>query len=51
MVEGLTNAQIAQKLSISRSTVKAHASNIFLKLGVASRTEAVSMALQQDLIN
>lgn len=51
MVEGLTNAQIAQRLSISRSTVKAHASNIFLKLGVASRTEAVSMALQQDLIN
>lgn len=50
MVEGLTNAQIAQRLSISRSTVKAHASNIFLKLGAASRTEAVSIALQQHLI-
>ncbi len=50
MVDGLTNAQIAQRLAISRSTVKAHASNIFLKLGVASRTEAVSLALQQHLI-
>ncbi len=50
MVEGLTNAQIAQALAISRSTVKAHASNIFLKLSVASRTEAVSLALQQHLI-
>ena len=50
MVDGLTNNAIAQRLSISPSTAKFHVSNILSKLGTASRTEAVSLALQQRLV-
>ena len=51
MVEGLNNTQIAGELTISPSTVKSHVSNILSKLGVASRTEAVTLALRQGLVN
>jgi NarL family two-component system response regulator LiaR len=50
MTEGITNRQIAQQLEISPSTVKAYVSNVLSKLGVSSRTEAVSIALQHDLL-
>jgi len=50
MVEGLNNTQIAAKLTVSPSTVKSHVSNILSKLGVASRTEAVTLALRNRLI-
>ena len=49
MVEGLNNIQIAGKLTVSPSTVKSHVSNILSKLGVASRTEAVTLALRHGL--
>ena len=45
MVEGLNNTQIAARLTVSPSTVKSHVSNILSKLAVASRTEAVTLAL------
>jgi NarL family two-component system response regulator LiaR len=51
MTEGITNREIAQQLEISPSTVKAYVSNVLSKLGVSSRTEAVSIALQHDLLN
>jgi NarL family two-component system response regulator LiaR len=50
MVEGLNNNQIADRLVVSRSTVKFHVSSILSKLGVASRTEAVAQALQNRII-
>jgi NarL family two-component system response regulator LiaR len=51
MVKGLTNAEIAQLLGIKPSTVKNHISNILSKLGAASRTEAVSLALKHKLVH
>ena len=50
MVEGLNNTQIAAKLTVSPSTVKSHVSSILSKMGVASRTEAVTMALRNRLV-
>jgi two-component system, NarL family, response regulator LiaR len=50
MVEGLNNTQIAQQLVVSPSTIKSHVSNILSKLGVASRTEAVALAVRRKLI-
>ena len=50
MVDGLNNTQIAGKLTVSPSTVKSHVSNILSKLGVASRTEAVTLALRTHII-
>ncbi len=49
MVEGLNNNEIAEKLFISLGTVKFHISNIFQKLGVDSRVEAVKLAIEQKL--
>ncbi len=50
MVEGLNNTQIAKRLVVSPSTIKSHVSNILSKLGVASRTEAVALAVRHRLI-
>ena len=49
MSDGLNNNEIAEKLVVSLGTVKFHVSNIFLKLGVDSRVEAVKMAIEQKL--
>jgi NarL family two-component system response regulator LiaR len=51
MIEGLNNTQIAGRLIISPSTVKSHVSNILSKLGVSSRTEAVSLAFRNHIIS
>lgn len=51
MIEGLTNRQIAGKLTVSPSTIKSHVRSILTKLNVASRTEAVSVALRNDLFD
>jgi NarL family two-component system response regulator LiaR len=47
----MSNPEIADELMVSRSTVKFHVSNILSKLGADSRTEAVALALQHDLIS
>lgn len=51
MVEGLNNTQIAARLVISPSTIKSHVSSILSKFGVASRTEAVTLALRNKIVN
>jgi NarL family two-component system response regulator LiaR len=50
MVEGLNNTQIAARLTVSPSTIKSHVSNILSKLGVASRTEAVTLAFRNHIL-
>jgi two-component system, NarL family, response regulator LiaR len=50
MAEGLNNSQIAGRLVVSPSTIKTHVSHILSKLGVASRSEAVALALRSGLV-
>lgn len=50
MADGLTLQQMALKLSITLSTVKYHSANIFRKLGAQNRSEALVVALKNNLI-
>lgn len=50
MVDGLNNAEIAEQLVVSLSTVKYHISNILGKLEVENRVAAVTIAIQKKLI-
>ena len=50
MATGAANKEIGAELSISESTVKTHVANIFQKLDVNHRTEAVTEALQRRII-
>jgi two-component system, NarL family, response regulator LiaR len=51
MVKGMSNQEIANKLVVSLGTVKFHIGNIFMKLGVQSRVEAVTLALQRHMVD
>ncbi|MDZ4721912.1 MAG: response regulator transcription factor [Roseiflexaceae bacterium] len=50
MGQGRSNAEIADALTIAPRTVKVHVQNILGKLGASNRTEAVSLAVRQQLI-
>lgn len=49
MVKGLGNAEIAQVLTVSLSTIKSHVSNILAKLDVSSRIEAIVLVLEHNI--
>lgn len=49
--KGASNKDIAEKLVVREVTVKSHLNNIFKKLKVTNRTQAVLVAMQTDLIN
>ena len=50
MAKGLSNQEIADKLFISLNTVKTHAANLYVKLDVKRRTQAVQKAKELCLI-
>lgn len=47
---GLSNSEIARELYVSATTVKAHLTHIYRKLGVNDRTAAVTTALERQII-
>ncbi len=49
LAEGLLNKQIAYELNVTEATIKAHVTEIFRKLGVSSRTQAVLAISQLDI--
>jgi DNA-binding NarL/FixJ family response regulator len=51
VARGLTNPQIAERIMISVSTVNFHVHNILDKLGAKTRTEAVTIAAREGLID
>jgi len=50
LANGASNARIARSLDITERTVKAHIGSMFVKLGVADRTEAVAFAWRHGLM-
>lgn len=50
LFDGMSNREMAEKLFISETTVKNHLTNIFSKLNVRNRTQAVSLAIENDLL-
>ncbi len=51
LARGMANKEIARDLSLSLRTVEGHLNNIFAKMGVASRTEAIVQAVQRHMVN
>lgn len=50
LIQGLSNEEIADKLYVTIATVKAHLGSIFSKLSVKNRTQAIVMALKENIV-
>ena len=50
LIQGLSNEEIAEKLFVTIATVKAHLSSIFSKFCVKNRTQAIVMALKENIV-
>ena len=50
VADGLRNAEVAERLAISESTVKSHLNNIFQKLGMRDRVELTHYAIRSGLV-
>lgn len=50
IAQGLSNREIAEKLFVSLPTVKTHSSNLFIKLNVRRRTEAIKKAKELQIL-
>ena len=49
IVAGLSNKEIEEKLVISHNTVRTHIKNLYSKLGVSSRAQAIKKAHESDI--
>lgn len=50
IAQGMSNKEIASSLGIAEGTVKAHMTNIFMKLGAADRTQAITIAMKRQIL-